>query len=103
MTKLMKPLMWTPRKLLVVISFLLFFAKVFKPRADAVADKNTTEEPTVVVDNEGQKAEETKPLTDELEPEDKPEPIADEVKQEDKPEPVDEDDNKKEPTPNTSF
>jgi len=28
---------------------------VFKPRADAVGDKNTTEEPTVVVDNEGQK------------------------------------------------
>jgi len=80
-----------------------FFAKVFKPRADAVGDKNTTEEPTVVVDNEGQKAEETKPLTNELEPEDKPEPITDEVKQEDKPEPVDEDDNKKEPTPNTSF
>jgi len=83
--------------------FFALFAKVFKPRADAVADKTATEEPTLVVDNEGQKAEETKPLTDELEPEDKPEPIADEVKQEDKPEPVDEDDNKKEPTPNTSF
>merc|ERR1712018_166185 len=76
--------------------FFAFFAKVFKPRTDAVADKNATEVPTVVVDNEGQKAEEeTKPLTDELEPEDKPEPITDEVKQEDKPEPVDEDDNKK--------
>merc|ERR1712223_1428881 len=96
--------------------FFAFFAKVFKPRADAVADKNATEEPTVVVDNEGQKAEETKSTTDELEPEDKPEPIteevkqedipepiADEVKHEDKPELVDEKDDKKEPTPNTSF
>ena len=35
---------------------------------------------TVVVDNEGQKAEEVKPLTDELESEDKPEPIADDQK-----------------------
>ena len=109
--------------------FFAFFAKVFKPRADAVADKNATEEPIVVVDNEGQKTEETKSLIDELEPEDKPEPIAeevkqedkpetitdevkqedkpepiaDEVKQEDKPELVDEKDDKKEPTPNTSF
>ena len=83
--------------------FFAFFAKVFKPRADAVADKNATEEPILVVDNEGQKTEETKSLIDELEPEDKPEPIADEVKQEDKPELVDEKDDKKEPTPNTSF
>jgi len=109
--------------------FFAFFAKVFKPRADVVADKNATEEPTVVVDNDGQKTEETKSLIDELEPEDKPEPIAEEVKQEDKPEPitdevkqedipepiadevkhedkpelVDEKDDKKEPTPNASF
>ena len=50
---------------------------------------------TVVVDNEGQNAEETKPLTDQPEPRDKPEPIADEVKQEDKPEPIEKDNNKK--------
>ena len=42
-------------------------------------------------EQEETKIEETEPLNDELEPEDKAEPV------------VEEDNNKKEPTPNTSF
>ena len=42
-------------------------------------------------EQEETKTEETEPLNDELEPEDKAEPV------------VEEDNNKKEPTPNTSF
>jgi len=70
------------------------FAKMFKPRSDAVADKGVPDEETLVKipdeDQEQNKVEETEPLTDELEPEDKAEP-------------VEKEDDKKEPTPNTSF
>lgn len=70
------------------------FAKMFKPRSDAVADKSVPDEETLVKipdeDQEENKVEETEPLTDELEPEDKAEP-------------VEKEDDKKEPTPNTSF
>ena len=68
------------------------FTKMFKPRSDAVADKSIPDEENLVKtsDEEQNKVEETEPLTDELEPEDKAEP-------------VEEEDNKKEPTPNTSF
>merc|ERR1711874_209737 len=70
------------------------FAKMFKPRSDAVADKSVPDEETLVKipdeDQEQNKVEETEPLTDELEPEDKAEP-------------VEKEDDKKEPTPNTSF
>jgi len=71
------------------------FAKMFKPRSDAVADKSVADEENLVKspekEQEETKIEETEPLTDELEPEDKAEPIEEE------------DNNKKEPTPNTSF
>jgi hypothetical protein len=70
------------------------FTKMFKPRSDAVADKSIPDEENLVKTSdeepEQNKVEETAPLTDELEPEDKAEP-------------VEEEDNKKEPTPNTSF
>lgn len=70
------------------------FTKMFKPRSDAVADKSIPDEENLVKTSdeepEQNKVEETEPLTDELEPEDKAEP-------------VEEEDNKKEPTPNTSF
>merc|ERR1711874_836375 len=72
------------------------FAKMFKPRSDAVADKSVPDEETLVKipdeeqEQEQNKVEETEPLTDELEPEDKAEP-------------VEKEDDKKEPTPNTSF
>ena len=63
--------------------------------SDEVADKSAAEDQTMVkmVDKEGLEqtvVEETTSLTKEAELEDKPEP-------------VEEDDNKKEPTPNTSF
>jgi len=71
------------------------FAKMFKPRSDAVADKSVADEESLVKspekEQEETKTEETEPLNDELEPEDKAEPV------------VEEDNNKKEPTPNTSF
>jgi len=74
---------------------------MFKPRSDVVANKCATEDQTVVkmVDEEGLEqtvAEETTSLTKEAELEDKYITL-------DKPEPVEEDENKKEPTPNTSF
>merc|ERR1712200_220 len=71
------------------------FAKMFKPRSDAVADKSVADEENLVKspekEQEEPKIEETEPLTDEPEPEDKADPIEEE------------DNNKKEPTPNTSF
>jgi len=74
---------------------LTVFAKMFKPRSDAVADKSVADEESLVKspekEQEETKTEETEPLNDELEPEDKAEPV------------VEEDNNKKEPTPNTSF
>jgi len=77
-----------------------FFGKMFKPRSDVVADESTTEDQTVVkIDDEGLEqtvVEETTPLAKEAELEDRYIIL-------DKPEPVEEDDNKKEPTPNTSF
>jgi len=77
-----------------------FFGKMFKPRSDVVADKSTTEDQTVVkIVDEGLEqtvVEETTPLVKEAELEDRYIIL-------DKPEPVEEDDNKKEPTPNTSF
>merc|ERR1711874_306562 len=72
------------------------FAKMFKPRSDAVADNSVPDEETLVKipdeeqEQEQNKVEETEPLTDELEPEDKAEP-------------VEKEDDKKEPTPNSSF
>ena len=80
-----------------------FFGKLFKPRSDLVADKSATEEQTVVkmVDEEGLEqtvVEETTSLTKEAELD-----LEDKYITLDKPEPVEEDDNKKEPTPNTSF
>jgi len=80
-----------------------FFGKLFKPRSDLVADKSATEEQTVVkmVDEEGleqEVVEETTSLTKEAELD-----LEDKYITLDKPEPVEEDDNKKEPTPNTSF
>jgi len=78
-----------------------FFGKMFKPRSDVVADKSATEDQTVVkmVDEEGLEqnvVEETTPLAKELDLEAQYITL-------DKPEPVEEEDNKKEPTPNTSF
>ena len=77
-----------------------FFGKMFKPRSDVVADKSATEDQTVVkMVDEGREqtvVEETTPLAKEAELEDRYITL-------DKPEPVEEDDNKKEPTPNTSF
>merc|ERR1712002_922491 len=63
------------------------FAKMFKPRSDAVADKSVPDEETLVKipDEEQNKVEETEPLTDELEPEDKAEPVE---KEDDKKEPT---------------
>jgi len=77
-----------------------FFGRMFKPRSDVVADKSATEDQTVVkMVEEGLEqtvVEETTPLAKEAELEDRYITL-------DKPEPVEEDDNKKEPTPNTSF
>ena len=76
-----------------------FFGRLFKPRSDVVADKSATEDQTVVkmVDEDlKHTVEETTPLDKEAELEDRYITL-------DKPEPVEEDDNKKEPTPNTSF
>ena len=79
-----------------------FFGKLFKPRSDLVADKSATEEQTVVkmVDEEGLEqtvVEETTSLTKEAELD-----LEDKYITLDKPEPFEED-NKKEPTRNTSF
>jgi len=69
------------------------FGKMFKPLSDVVADTSATEDQTVVkMVEEGLEqtvVEETTPLAKEVELEDKSEPV--------------EEDNKKEPTPNTSF
>ena len=76
-----------------------FFGRLFKPRSDVVADKSATEDQTVVkmVDEglEQTVVEETTSLDKEAELEDRYITL-------DKPEPIEED-NKKEPTPNTSF
>merc|ERR1712150_78719 len=100
-TKLTKRLRWKPKRPAEVLESRPFFGKMFKPRSDVVADKCATEDQTVVkmVDEEGLEqtvAEETTSLTKEAELEDKYITL-------DKPEPVEEDENKKEPTPNTSF
>lgn len=71
-----------------------FFGKMFKPRSDAVVDKSATEDQTVVkMVEEGLEQTVVEETT----------PLAKKVELEDKPEPVEEEDNKKEPTPNTSF
>ena len=67
---------------------------MFKPRSDAVVDKSATEDQTVVkMVEEGLEQTVVEETT----------PLAKKVELEDKPEPVEEEDNKKEPTPNTSF
>jgi len=85
------------------------FAKMFKPRSDVVADKTVPDEENLVKesDEDEEKDNEKEPLTNELEPKDKPELEPEdkpELEPEDKAEPIEEEDsNKKEPTPNTSF